>query len=160
MGFYDSFPGIALKMTPVYANGLIEWDQNMYSEIPRRFYHFLLFVAFVHISKRPSFASESGKLLMAWAALVAYSSARARVCSRPSLRETISLAYRSLEMRGAAKVGYWNYTICTSPSPANFRPTSTPSSLCFLHAKSRGAVASPSSRSAPAGFPSSSPLMV
>lgn len=58
--------------------------------------YFLRFIVLVHISSRPSLASDAGKLLMAWAALSAYSCANARVCSRPSLRVTMSLAYRLL----------------------------------------------------------------
>ena len=58
--------------------------------------YFLRFIVFSHMSRRPSLASESGNPLMAWAALSAYPWARARVCSRPSLRETMSRAYTSL----------------------------------------------------------------
>jgi len=55
--------------------------------------HFLLFITFVHISTRPVFASLSGKEDIASMALSTYSWASARVCSRPELRATISLAY-------------------------------------------------------------------
>ena len=51
-------------------------------------------------------------------------------------------------------------TFCTSPASANLLPTSFPSSGRLFQAKRRGAVARPSSRSAPAGFPSSVPLIV
>ena len=53
-----------------------------------------------------------------------------------------------------------NHTFSTSPSRSNLRPTSAPSSGFCFHANSRGAVASPSSRSAPAGLPRSLPLRV
>lgn len=51
-------------------------------------------------------------------------------------------------------------TLLTSPSSANRLPTSVPSSLLSFQANSRGAVARPSSKSAPAGLPSSAPLTV
>lgn len=54
--------------------------------------HFRLFIDFVHISINPSFASDGGKLPIAFVALSAYSCASARVCSRPLLWETRSRA--------------------------------------------------------------------
>jgi hypothetical protein len=51
-------------------------------------------------------------------------------------------------------------TFCASPFSPNFLPTSFPSVWLSFHAKSNGAVASPNSRSAPPGLPSSSLLMV
>ena len=51
-------------------------------------------------------------------------------------------------------------TLATSPSCSNFLPTSSPSSGFCFHANSSGAVASPSSRSAPAGFPRLDPVCV
>jgi hypothetical protein len=54
----------------------------------------------------------------------------------------------------------WRRTLCTSPSSANFLPTNLPRLLLSFHANNSGAVASPSSRSAPAGFPNSSPEIV
>ena len=105
-------------------------------------FYFRRFIVLTHISISPSLASESGNSLIASVALSAYSCARALVCASPSLRRTSSRA------------------ISTSPSPANLRPTSTPRSGFSFHANSNGAVARPSFKSAPAGLPSSSPLMV
>ena len=51
-------------------------------------------------------------------------------------------------------------TLWTSPSWANLRPTRAPSSGICFQANSSGAVASPSSKSAPAGLPKSCPLRV
>lgn len=50
--------------------------------------HFLRDMTLVHISKRPFFASLSGKLAMACAARSTWSCAKARVCSMPSLSMT------------------------------------------------------------------------
>jgi hypothetical protein len=47
--------------------------------------YFLRFKVLIAISIRPSFASLAGKVLMAAIALLAYSSAKARVCSMPLL---------------------------------------------------------------------------
>ncbi len=76
---------ISTKCRPAYVQTRSSWET-----------YFLRFIVFSHISRRPSLASESGKPLMAWAALSAYPCARARVCLRPSLRETMSRAYISL----------------------------------------------------------------
>jgi len=76
---------ISTKGRPAYVQTRSSWEA-----------YFLRFIVFSHISRRPSLASESGKPLMAWAALSAYPWARARVWSRPSLRETMSRAYISL----------------------------------------------------------------
>lgn len=125
------------------------------------FTYFLRFKVFKAISIRPSFASLAGKGLMAAMALFAYSSAKARVCSMPLLWTT---SWRACLL--SARITQWHerkevlLTRTTSPSWANFLPTRLPSSGFFSHANSRGAVASPSSRSAPAGFPSSSALVV
>jgi hypothetical protein len=54
--------------------------------------HFLRFMTLMHISSKPSFASPAGKALIAEIALSAYSCARARVCSNPSVCPTISRA--------------------------------------------------------------------
>jgi hypothetical protein len=54
--------------------------------------HFLRFMTLMHISSSPSFASPAGKALIAEIALSAYSCARARVCSNPSVCPTISRA--------------------------------------------------------------------
>ena len=54
--------------------------------------HFLRFMTLMHISSSPSFASPAGKALIAEIALAAYSCARARVCSNPSVCPTISRA--------------------------------------------------------------------
>jgi hypothetical protein len=51
-------------------------------------------------------------------------------------------------------------TFCASPGSENLRPTSLPSSALSFQANNSGAVASPSSKSAPAGLPSSAPEMV
>ena len=55
--------------------------------------HFRRFIVLTHISNRPSFASEVGKLLIAFDALSAYSCANALVCSSPLLHDTSSRAY-------------------------------------------------------------------
>lgn len=55
--------------------------------------YFLRVVALTHMSVKPAFASLSGNLLMDSMALSEYSCARARVCSRPSDRVTMSRAY-------------------------------------------------------------------
>jgi hypothetical protein len=60
--------------------------------------HFLRFKVLVAISIRPSFASDSGNALIDAIALLAYSSARALVCSKPSLWRTNSLAYVSVSI--------------------------------------------------------------
>lgn len=54
--------------------------------------YFLRFMTLVHISIRPALASLSGKKDIASMALSTYSWARARVCWRPVLLETISRA--------------------------------------------------------------------
>jgi hypothetical protein len=48
-------------------------------------HYFLRFKVLIAISTKPSFASLSGNALMDAIARFAYSSARARVCSKPSL---------------------------------------------------------------------------
>lgn len=54
--------------------------------------YFRRFMTLVHISTSPFFASLSGRNAIDCMALSTYSWARARVCSRPVLSETISRA--------------------------------------------------------------------
>jgi hypothetical protein len=123
------------------------------------FVYFRLFMTFVHISTSPVLASLSGNDDIASMALSTYSCANARVCCSPVLFETISLAWALISISHIAN-SQAQHTLWTSPSTANFLPTNLPKLLLSFHANNSGAVASPSSRSAPAGFPSSSPLMV
>jgi hypothetical protein len=120
--------------------------------------YFRLFITLVHISTSPVFASLSGNPEIASIALSTYSCASARVCCSPVLFFTMSLAYAVVSPAHTPALS--RRTFCTSPSPPNFLPTNFPKLALSFHANSSGAVASPSSRSAPAGFPNSAPLIV
>lgn len=151
---YRLYPSVAKNgMRPIY-KAILGYGTGESSS------HFLLFMVLMHISIRPSFASLLGKMLIADMALSAYSWASALVCSRPSLRETSSRACQAMLLESVSHTSGDKPTLRTSPSLPNFRPTKAPSSLFSFQANSNGAVASPNCRSAPAGLPSSSPLIV
>lgn len=61
-------------------------------KIKKNNFHFLLCMTFVHMSTNAVFASLSGNKAIDSTALSANSCARARVCSSPSLCDTISFA--------------------------------------------------------------------
>ena len=67
-----------------------------YASLHNMYVYFLLFNVFTTISSNPAFASLSGNTDIAEIALLPYSSANARVCSKPSLWRTNSRAYRML----------------------------------------------------------------
>ena len=86
------------------------------------------------------------------------------LCESAGLLQSVTLQHQFSCLRVSLALhnnyGKRVFTLATSPASANFLPTKLPNCLSFLHAKSKGAVASPSSRSAPAGFPNSASLIV
>lgn len=79
-------PGLSTQCT---FPGLIQYMEKM---VGAGLVYFRRFITLTAISSKPSLASPAGKILMDAIALSAYSCARARVCSNPSLLFTISRA--------------------------------------------------------------------
>lgn len=90
--------------------------------------HFLRLMTLEHMSIKPTFASLSGKLEMARAALSTYSCASALVCSMPSLWITISRAckqwcqnYREIDSQSVFQT-YLLHITSFRELPPNKRP--------------------------------------